>query len=316
MLRAALLSASRSPGLRAAVERSALAQPVLHRFIAGTELDHVLAIAHRLVAAGRLVSIDHLGENTDSAERAEEETRAYLELLNRLDAEGLTDQVEVSIKLSALGQTLPTGTDSATENAARICARAAEVGTTVTVDMEDHTTTDRTLNTVRVLRRRYPETGAVLQAYLRRTEADCAALAQAGSRVRLCKGAYAEPASVAFTRRAEVTAAYLRCLRLLMAGSGYPMVATHDPVLINEAIRLAARYHRRQRDFEFQLLYGVRPSAQQELIDAGYRVRVYLPYGSAWFPYFMRRIGERPANVVFFLRALAGQLPGRHTELG
>jgi proline dehydrogenase len=190
----------------------------------------------------------------------------------------------------------------ATDNAARICARAHTEGTTVTVDMEDHTTTDATLESVRELRRDWPRTGAVLQAYLRRTEADCAALAEPGSRVRLCKGAYDEPASVAFRERREVDESYRRCLRVLMAGEGYPMVATHDPALIQHAGELGAA-----RDFEFQMLYGVRPEEQRRLAASDHRMRVYLPYGSAWFPYFMRRLGERPANVMFFLRSFASR---------
>jgi proline dehydrogenase len=210
----------------------------------------------------------------------------------------------VSVKLSALGQALPSGGPGlATDNAARICARAALAGTTVTVDMEDHTTTDLTLDIVRELRRDWPETGAVLQAYLRRTEADCAALAGPGSRVRLCKGAYDEPASVAFRDRHEVDESFRRCLAALMAGRGYPMVATHDPALIADADQVAGA----GRDFEFQMLYGVRPEEQRRLASAGRKLRVYLPYGSAWFPYFMRRLGERPANVMFFLRSFASR---------
>jgi proline dehydrogenase len=298
MLRSALLTAARSPALRSAAEHSALARPIVDRFVAGDRLDRALEVVRELVT-DRLVSVDHLGENTEDRAGADAATEAYLALLDRLGAEGLADRVEVSVKLSALGQSLPSGGPAlATGNAARICARAAAAGTTVTLDMEDHTTTDATLDAVRTLRRDWPGTGAVLQAYLRRTEGDCAALAGQGSRVRLCKGAYDEPASVAFRERHEVDESYRRCLRVLMAGQGYPMVATHDPALIGYAGELGAG-----RDFEFQMLYGVRPLQQRRLASAGHRVRVYLPYGSAWFPYFMRRLGERPANVMFFLRS-------------
>ncbi|HEY1970751.1 MAG TPA: proline dehydrogenase family protein [Pseudonocardia sp.] len=301
MLRSALLTAARSPALRSAAEHSALARPLVDRFVAGRDLDAALASA-RMLAADRLVSMDYLGENTGDRAQADASTEAYLVLLARLAAEGLADRVEVSVKLSALGQSLPGAGALATDNAARICVRAAEAGTTVTIDMEDHTSTDATLGTVSQLRRDWPSTGAVLQAYLRRTEADCAALAGPGSRIRLCKGAYDEPASVAFRDRAEVDDSYRRCLRVLMGGQGYPMVATHDPLLISYAGELAAGTG---RDFEFQMLYGVRPEAQRELAADGQRLRVYLPYGSAWFPYFMRRLGERPANMMFFLRSLA-----------
>jgi proline dehydrogenase len=302
MLRSALLTAARSPALRSVAEHSTLTRPVVDRFVAGQHLDQAIEVA-RALTADRLVSMDHLGENTEDAGQAEATTGAYLALLDRLSAEGLASRVEVSIKLSALGQALPgDGPALATGNAARICAAAARAGTTVTVDMEDHTTTDATLDAVAALRRDWPDTGVVLQAYLRRTESDCAALAGPGSRVRLCKGAYDEPAAVAFRERRAVDASYRRCLRVLMSGRGYPMVATHDPELISYAGELGAA----GREFEYQMLYGVRPEEQRRLAEAGYRLRVYLPYGQAWFPYFMRRLGERPANMMFFVRSLAG----------
>jgi proline dehydrogenase len=302
MFRSALLRAAGSPRLRAAAEHSALTRPVVRRFVAGDSLDDALAVARDLVA-DRYVSLDHLGENTLDRAGADETTAAYLTLLHRLAAEGLAGRAEVSVKLSALGQALPgDGSAISTDNAAKICAAAAEIGTTVTVDMEDHTTTDATLATVRILRSDWPTTGAVLQAYLHRTEADCAALAGPGSRVRLCKGAYAEPASVAYQDRVAVDDSYRRCLRVLMAGQGYPMVATHDPALIALALDLG-RERPAGRGYELQMLHGVRPRAQRELAADGHRLRVYLPYGSAWYPYFMRRLGERPANLAFFLRS-------------
>jgi proline dehydrogenase len=303
MLRSALLTAARSTTLRSAAEHSSLARPVVDRFVAGRDLDGALDAARALLT-DRLVTMDYLGENTEDIAQATAVTEAYLALLGRLDDDGLTDRVEVSVKLSALGQSLAGGGAIATDNAARICARAQAAGTTVTVDMEDHTTTDATLQTVRELRTSWPATGAVLQAYLRRTEADCAALAGPGSRVRLCKGAYDEPASVAYTARAEVDDSYRRCLRVLMAGQGYPMVATHDPELITYAGELVSGSG---REFEFQMLYGVRPEEQLRLAGEGHRLRVYLPYGSAWFPYFMRRLGERPANMMFLVRSLTSR---------
>jgi proline dehydrogenase len=304
MMRSALLKAAGSPRLRTFAEHSALTRPVVRRFVAGDSLDDALTVAHDLVT-DRYVSLDHLGENTLDRAGADETTAAYLTLLHRLAREGLAGRAEVSVKLSALGQALPgDGVSVSTDNAAKICAAAAEIGTTVTVDMEDHTTTDATLDTVLTLRRDWPSTGAVLQAYLHRTADDCAALAGPGSRVRLCKGAYAEPASVAHQDRSAVDDSYRRCLRVLMAGEGYPMVATHDPALIELAVQMGGELAA-GREYELQMLHGVRPLAQRELAAAGHRLRVYLPYGSAWYPYFMRRLGERPANLAFFLRSFA-----------
>ncbi len=292
-----MLAASRSGALRSLAETSPLMRPVVDRFVAGTGVDDVLAVA-RALTADRLVTIDHLGEDTTDRARADATAAAYRVLLRRLGDEGLAGRVEVSVKLSALGQSLPRDADKiALDNARTVCEAAHAVGTTVTVDMEGHTTTDATLATVRDLRLDHPWVGAVLQAQLRRTEADCRDLA--GSRVRLCKGAYAEPPSVAFTDRADVDRSYVRCLKVLMAGQGLPMVATHDPVLID-----IARHLGRDRDYEIQMLHGVRPRAQVALAAAGETVRVYLPYGTEWYGYFVRRLAERPANLAFFARSL------------
>src|SRR5256714_907407 len=190
------------------------------------------------------------------------------------------------------------------EHAHAICAAAAAADTTVTLDMEDHETTDQTLEALARLRADFPSTGAVLQAYLRRTEADCRELATVGSRVRLCKGAYNEPASVAVPAAGEVGKAYVRCLNILMSGPGYPMVATHDPRLIAIAEDRAKWFDRAPAEFEFQMLYGVRPDEQLRLAGNGYTVRSYVPYGTQWYAYLMRRLAERPANLAFFLRAL------------
>jgi proline dehydrogenase len=302
MLRSALLAASRSRAVRAAVEAGPF-DPLVNRFVAGTTVEDALTAARR-ITADRLVTVDHLGEDTTDRAQADATVAAYRTLLERLGDEGLADRVEVSVKLSALGQSLAVDADKiALESARQICESAAAAGTTVTVDMEDHTTTDSTLGIVRDLRVDHPWVGAVLQAQLRRTEGDCRALAGSGSRVRLCKGAYDEPASAAF-RRGEVDRSFVRCLKVLMAGDGLPMVATHDPRLVEIARYLAERHGRTADDYELQMLYGVRPRAQSELAAEGLRVRVYLPYGTEWFGYFMRRLGERPANLAFFARSL------------
>jgi proline dehydrogenase len=251
------------------------------------------------------VSLDYLGEDTLTAEQAAATRDEYLTLLGRLTGAGLTPAAEVSLKLSAIGQKVDDR--MAFEYARSICAAAAEAGTTVTLDAEDHTTTDSTLEILAELRKDYPTTGAVLQAYLRRTEADCRELATRGSRVRLCKGAYAEPESVAFQSALDVDKAYVRCLNILMSGEGYPMVATHDPRLIAIAEDRARWFDRSADEFEFQMLYGTRPDEQARLAAAGHTVRVYVPYGDQWYGYLMRRLAERPANVAFFAKALTSR---------
>ena len=222
-------------------------------------------------------------------------------------AEGLAGSCEVSVKLTAVGLALPGGREIAEENAGEICAAAAAAGTTVTVDMEDHTLTDATLAVVDALRVTHPSTGTVLQAYLHRTPDDCERYARDGVRIRLCKGAYDEPAAVALRPRADVDAAYRRCLRILLAGDGYPMVASHDPAMIEAALEYAEVARRPPGSFEFQMLYGIRTDEQERLAALGHRMRVYVPYGTDWYAYFTRRLAERPANLLFFGRALIGR---------
>jgi proline dehydrogenase len=305
MLRSALLTAARSTACRTVVERTPVMRPVVDRFVAGTTADDAIRTA-RMLTVDRLVTLDHLGEeDTTDPAQAQRNVDAYCAALRRVGDEGLADKVEVSVKLSALGKALPADGDKvALENTRQICATAAGAGTTVTVDMEDHTMTDSTLDIVRDLRVDFPSTGVVLQAYLKRTAGDCADLAYPGSRIRLCKGAYKEPASVAYQQKSDVDASYVRCLRILMEGRGYPMVATHDRRMIRIAEELADRTNRSAGDFEFQMLYGVRPRLQEEIAADGRRLRAYVPYGTEWYPYFMRRLAERPANLTFFLNSL------------
>ncbi|HMA46108.1 MAG TPA: proline dehydrogenase family protein, partial [Frankiaceae bacterium] len=282
-----------------------VSRAVVRRFVAGERVEDAVAVTGALARAGLAVTLDHLGEDTADVGRAEAATKAYVVLLQQLADAGLTGAAEVSVKLSAVGQALDPAL--ALDHARAICEAARTAGTTVTLDMEDHTTTDVTLGALRELRQDFPRTGAVLQAYLRRTESDCRDLAHPGSRVRLCKGAYDEPPSVAYQERAEVDASYARCLAVLFAGGGYPMVATHDPALIGLAGRLAGRLGRSPGEYEHQLLYGVRPDEQRRLVAAGRTVRVYVPYGDEWYGYLVRRLAERPANLAFFLRALVSR---------
>ncbi|MCD0483143.1 proline dehydrogenase family protein [Streptacidiphilus sp. ASG 303] len=306
MLRSAILAASRSPQVRTVVEKLPPTRAIVDRFVAGEPLDAALAACGELAATGRRTTLDHLGEDTRDAVQAAATAEAYELLLEALKETGLAGSAEVSVKLSAVGQFLPQdGEKVALENARRICEAAAAAGTTVTLDMEDHTTTDSTLGIARELRADFPWLGVVLQAYLHRTEADCRDLSGAGSRVRLCKGAYQEPASVAFQKKEEVDRNYVRCLKVLMGGEGYPMVASHDPRMVRIAGQLAEWNGRKADSFEYQMLYGIRPEEQLRLARSGATMRVYLPYGQEWYGYFMRRLAERPANLAFFLRAMA-----------
>ncbi len=305
MLRQALLLLARSSGVKDLVTRMPVGSGIVNRYVPGERIADVVAAAAGLIADGRLATIDFLGEDTLDEDQAEATVTAYLALLEALAAEGLARSAEVSVKLSAIGQALPEiGPKLSLENARRITKAARAVGTTVTLDMEDHTTTDQTLETLRELRKDYPETGAVVQAYLRRTEDDCRALAFEGSRVRLCKGAYNEPETVAFADRHDVDRSYVRCLKVLMAGEGYPMVATHDPRMIRIAGALATRYGRSAGSYEYQMLYGIRGDEQKRLAASGERMRVYIPFGEEWYGYLMRRLAERPSNLTFFLRSL------------
>jgi len=309
-LRPAIIAASRREGLRRAAERLPATRRVVHRFVPGETIDCALDSVAALRESGRYVSIDYLGEDVADFDAADAAVQTYLDLIEELGrsgdpAEGGVRPLEVSLKLSALGQSLERdGEKIARENAWSICNAAQRVGVWVTVDAENHTTTDSTLSIVRDLRADFPWLGTVLQAYLRRTLGDCEEFAASAARIRLCKGAYDEPPSVAYRDDAEVTDSYLRCLRVLMAGRGYPMVASHDPVVISAAPGIAAESCRSAGDFEYQMLYGIRDGSQRRLAGAGNQVRVYVPFGTQWYGYFTRRLAERPANLAFFLRAL------------
>jgi proline dehydrogenase len=305
VLRQALLVASRSGGARRVVETAPFTGDVVRRFIAGETIEDAARVTGRLTGEGLLVTLDVLGEDTPDKSHAEANVTHYVELLERLGAAGLGARAEVSLKLSAVGQTLDE--DLALENARRVCVAARSAGTTVTLDMEEHTTVDSTLLIVHELRRDFPDVGAVIQSYLRRAEEHCAELAYEGSRVRLCKGAYAAPAAVAFTDKDEIDKSFVRCMKVLMAGKGYPMLATHDPRLIDIAGALSVLHERDADTFEYQMLYGIRPQEQRRLASQGAQVRVYVAYGREWYEYFMRRLAERPANLRFLVRSLAGR---------
>jgi proline dehydrogenase len=303
-----LLAASGSDRTRQLITSAPVTRGVVARYVAGESQEQAITVTRDLLASGLLVTLDHLGEDTLDPEQAAAATAEYTGLLGQLAAAGLAQdgRAEVSVKPTAVGLGLAEhGLKTATENIARICAAARDAGTTVTVDMEEHTRVDATLRIVAELRPDYPDLGCVIQSQLRRSVADCAALATPGGRVRLCKGAYDAPESAAYPARHDVDRSYARALRVLMNGPGYPMVATHDRRLIQIAAAQATLAARAPESFEYQMLYGVRPAEQRRLASTGAQVRVYLPYGSDWYRYLVRRLAERPANVSFFLRSLA-----------
>lgn len=304
MLSRTLLAASRSRRTRSLVTGMPVTRRVVDRFVAGETLDQAVAVIGALVGEGLTATVDRLGEDTVEASDADATREAYLALLKRLADLDLAHRVEVSVKLSALGQKLAADAEQLTlANARAVCEAAGAAGTTVTLDMEDHTTVDRTLGTLAELRRDFPWVGVAVQSALRRTEGDLRDLATEGSRIRLVKGAYAEPAAVAFQGKAEVDKAYVRDLRILMDSPAYPMVGSHDPRMIAIAKELADRAGRKSDSFEFQMLHGIRAAEQRRLVAEGEQMRVYVPFGDDWYGYFMRRLAERPANVVFFLNS-------------
>src|SRR3954454_19069996 len=304
-LRQPLLLLARSDRVKRLVTAMPVSAGIVRGYVPGEDTEDAVRATAELVDEHLGVPLDSLGEDTLDTEQADATVQAYLEALAALSARGLTRHAEGSVKLSAIGQAIAQQGDKiALENARTICRAARNAGTTVTLDMEDHTTTDATLAILRELRKDFPETGAVLQAYLHRTEADCRALAYEGSRVRLCKGAYDEPADVAFQSRLDVDKSYVRCLKVLLAGQGYPMIATHDPRMITIAASLASRYGRAQGSYEFQMLFGIRPEEQRRLARSGETMRVYVPYGEEWYGYLMRRLAERPQNLSFFVKSL------------
>jgi proline dehydrogenase len=333
MLRRSLMAMSESARLRRFVAAAPYTRDVVARFVAGETAADAIEVTERLRGDGLLVTLDHLGEDTTEPEHAAAAADEYVRLVEGLAEAGLTGLAglagvarsavrpavvpvvlptiggaEVSVKPTAVGLRLDAhGEKTATGHIARIAAAARAAGTTVTVDMEDYAAVEPTLRIVAELRAEFADLGCVIQSYLRRAERDCEQLAGLGSRVRLCKGAYQAPGAVAFSSRHEIDRSYARCLGVLMAGRGFPMLATHDPRLIKIAFALATRNGRSAGSYEFQMLYGVSPAGQRRLAASGAAVRVYLPYGNDWYGYLMRRLAERPANVMFFLRALASR---------
>ncbi|MFI7685371.1 proline dehydrogenase family protein [Streptomyces griseoaurantiacus] len=307
MLGPVILAASRSDRLRRLVSAAPVTRPVVDRFIPGENVDDIVPVVRELTDKGLELTMDVVGEDITTPEQAAAARDAYLELIDRLKPMELGRRAEMSVKLSMFGQALPGGHELALANVRPVVEAADAIGTTVTLDAEDHTTLDSMFAVHEELRRDFPRTGCVIQAYLFRTEADARRLAASGSRVRLVKGAYKEPASVAYQDRHEIDKAYVRVLRTLMEGEGYPMVGSHDPRLVSIAQELARRAGRKQDEYEFQMLYGIRSEEHLRLAAEGHRMRVYTAYGTDWYGYFMRRLAEKPANLRFFARSMVGR---------
>jgi proline dehydrogenase len=284
------------------METSAVAQRLSKRFVAGETLEQALAVARRLSAEGITVTLDHLGESVTSLAEAAEARDVYLRTLDAIHAEPGSGGGNVSLKLTQFG--LDLSYDECLANVEQLVRRAAELGAFVRVDMESSEYVDRTLTLVRTLFQRYGAVGVVIQAYLHRSRQDVEQLCAEKIRVRLCKGAYLEPDAVAFPDKAEVDRSYIALTQYLISHGVYPAIATHDEAMIEQTKQFAAANGVGRDRFEFQMLYGIRRDLQRRLVADGYRLRLYVPFGKAWYPYYMRRLAERPANVFFILRNL------------
>ncbi|MFI6473900.1 proline dehydrogenase family protein [Streptomyces sp. NPDC050516] len=304
MLGPVILAASRSDKMRKLVSAAPVTKPVVNRFIPGETVDQVVPIVEETVGKGLELTLDVVGEDITTPEQAGHARDAYLELIERLKELGHGTKAEMSVKLSMFGQALEGGHELALANVRPVVEAAASIGTTVTLDAEDHTTLDSMFAIHEELRKDFPQTGCVIQAYLFRTEADARRLAANGSRVRIVKGAYKEPAEVAYQDKGEIDKAYVRILKILMEGEGYPMIGSHDPRLIAIGQELARRAGRKLDEYEFQMLYGIRSEEHLRLAAEGHRMRVYTAYGTDWYGYFMRRLAEKPANLLFFVRSM------------
>src|SRR6267378_3757856 len=298
MLRATLLKLSESPGFAHWVTSNPTTRRMARRFVAGEMLDDAIIAARACNSLGMYTSLDYLGENVATVADAQRARDAYLQVFDRIAEERL--HANVSCKLTQLG--LDLSAEFCEGLLLSIVERAAAYDNFLRVDMEGSLYTARTIDVVKRVRSKNPAIGTVIQAYLYRSEQDVQDLLAYGCRIRLCKGAYKESPDVAFEKKADVDANFVRLMRVLLPSGFYHGIATHDPRMIGATIRCAAENKISKDDFEFQMLYGVRVDLQKRLVRDGYRVRVYIPYGNDWFPYFMRRLAERPANVGFFIR--------------
>jgi proline dehydrogenase len=298
MLRSTLLKLSENKKFASWVTSNGTTRRMARRFVAGETLDEAIAAARQCNDSGMMASLDYLGENVSTTSDAQHSRDAYLEVFERIAQEKL--HANVSCKLTQLG--LDINQEFCTGLVLSIVERAASFDNFLRVDMEGSAYTQRTIDLVKRVRARNPAVGTVVQAYLYRSETDIADLLAYGCRIRLCKGAYKEPEDIAFPRKADVDGNFIRLMQLLLSSGFYHAIATHDPRMIAATIRHAAARQISKDDFEFQMLYGVRTDLQRRLVHDGYRVRIYIPFGNDWFPYFMRRLAERPANLGFLIR--------------
>jgi proline dehydrogenase len=300
--RSALIYLSRHEGLKEFAAQFKLFKKLTTRFVAGENIDEAVAAIREINAEGCSASFDHLNESVANAHEAEEEVREYLRILDQIDKTGIRSNV--SIKLSQFG--LELDPELAYKNARAVVTDAARRGNFVRVDMEGSRVTQVTIDIFKRLRAEFGlnDVGIVLQSYLRRTYDDAEDLLKLPARIRICKGAYNEPPEVAFPDKKDTDANYLRVMQLLLSSGIYHGVATHDPKMIDATIEFAQREKIGKEAFEFQMLYGVRRNLQRQLARDGYNMRVYVPYGKHWYPYFMRRLAERPANIWFVLKNL------------
>jgi len=299
-VRSFFLFLSRLKWLRRWMETSSLAQRLSTRFVAGETLDQALAVARKLNAEGITVTLDHLGESVSTLAEAAEARDVYLRTLDAIHKNGI--QGGVSLKLTQFG--LDLSYEQCLSNVEQLVRRAADLGNYVRVDMESSDYTDRTLDLVHTLHDRYQAVGVVIQSYLYRSQADIEKLCAARIGVRLCKGAYLEPAAVAFPQKRDVDRNYVELARNLLERGVSPGLATHDEAVIRQICQFVTERKISRDSFEFQMLYGIRRDLQRRLGAEGFRLRLYIPFGKAWYPYYMRRLAERPANVFFMLRNL------------
>jgi proline dehydrogenase len=298
MLRDLLLSLSESPVLKKFILSSKTARRVSRRFVAGEKLVEALAAAAAVNRQGMTATLDRLGENVNTVTEARDAAAAYLGIFDRIREAGVNSNV--SIKLTQLGLDLDTNLCKC--SVAEIAKRAESHRNFVRIDMEGSAHTERTLRLFREVHDHSQAVGIVIQAYLYRSEEDTRDLLKAGARIRLCKGAYKEPKEIAFPHKRQVNDNFARLMKILLDSGIYHAIATHDRRMIEATINYAARHRIGKNRFEFQMLYGIRRDLQQQLVRDGYPVRIYIPYGTEWFPYFMRRLAERPANVFFILK--------------